>query len=551
MLYLSRFLILLAAFDACLVVYLIIGGLPAEVLGITIALKSIKKPFLGFLLLLLGSVLVDPRRKSIIQTLKDNAYRFAAWKWSIVILVAVYAVLFLWQQLTEYWTIDINFIPFAFYDFMLHYVTLGKVNYTGLLHGYYHLNNILVLLVPAWMVFKSSLFLIVIHGPIVALAAWPLYGIAKAKFDDKFIPLLIAFIYLNYRYLQNILLVNFVVEAFYPLFIFLAVYAALNRRWFLYYISFILGLLVKEDSFIYFSAVGVLLFFSKGIRRHGIITGILSILYFIFLLKIFTPLTGSDIFSADVKNYQGYGGSLGEILLNIASSPQLIFETLFGSPEKIRTLYKVTHYLLFLPFLSPTFLLVLIAIAPLFFQSSQGSAMHFVNLHFHYAAAVIPFIFISFIYGYSNLLRWVGERFRGWIIFGSSFILILLNGGNYVTRNISSEHLKSIKLAQSVPQESNLVTHGHLLPYIGYRKYNYYFAANWERTLNRPENPHYQEALQYDNADYYLIDFTINPYPMNRDYLEDKVNTLRERQEYELIQQDGERYLFKRRAAYE
>ena len=176
---------------------------------------------------------------------------------------------------------------------------------------------------------------------------------------------------------------------------------------------------------------------------------------------------------------------------------------------------------------------------PLFFHHT-GRDTDFVDLRFHYAAAVLPFLFIAFVFGFSNLYHRISLRRRTLFLWITALVLILLNGGNFVTRPVTVETLKSIEWARRVPQGANLVTHGHLLPYVGYREYNYYFSA----PLELREHPAHEA---YAKADYYLIDFNVDPYPMDRGYLTDKLKKLEKDPDYVLMGADGERYLFKRK----
>ena len=563
MIWLSRLSFFFAVLDLVLMIYLIVNGFPPEALGKVMHFKNMRKPFLALLFLCLVAVGLHPERKSLADRLKKKVTSLTAKPYAIWLLFMIYSLLFLWQQLTEYFSIDINFLPFSFYDYMFHYFFQGKINFTGLLHGYYHLNNIMIFLVPFWYFFRSSLFLVVIYGFIAAAAVLPLYGIAKERFQSPLLAFFIAFIYLNYRYLQNVLLMNFSVEIFYPLFIFASVYTAMKERWKLYYLFVFLGLFVKEDSFLYFSAVGLLVFFMKhqvlflqgpnqvwtkadrgGMsipkrKLHGFLTIVFSLVYFVFLIKFFIPWTGNTILKGDIENFGGFGESIGDMLGNLLRSPWLIIAVLFGTAEKWRTYFNLLGRLLFLPVCSPSALLILAPLLPLFFHST-GRDSDFIDLRFHYAAAVIPFVFLAFIFGFSNVRKKIPERWRQIFMGVASLALLAINGGNYVTRPITQENIRSIQWAQRIPARANLVTHGHLLPYVGYRKYNYYFAVPFELK----EHPAHEA---FSKADYYLLDFNVNLYPMNKAYVEQKVKALKEDSSYQLVDEEDERYLFVRK----
>jgi hypothetical protein len=272
-------------------------------------------------------------------------------------------------------------------------------------------------------------------------------------------------------------------------------------------------------------------------------TIILSFIYFAFLIKVFIPLTGNTILKGDLENFAGHGDSLEGITASFITDPGLIFTTFFGSAAKLRTYFNIFSRLLFLPFFSPSVLLVLAPLAPLFAHFTGGDE-NFIDLRFHYAAAVIPFLFIALIFGFSNLSNRFGGKRKEILSWSFCLALLLVNGGSYLTQCFTVNHLESIQWAQRVPASANLVTHGHLLPYGGYRAYNYYFGLPWEN----PEHPYFRP---YHEADYYLFDFHVNSYPVDQEYLNQKLGELMRNADYELIRKGEKRFLFKRKAYVE
>ncbi|MCM8776080.1 MAG: DUF2079 domain-containing protein [Candidatus Omnitrophica bacterium] len=537
MIWTSRIFGMLALLDAVGILYLIVAGFPPEIAGYEIHLKNLRKPFIVFFVFVALHWMVHPDRKIKIAQWLQRIRIFSEKPYAIWILFMVYGLLFVWQQMTEYLALDINFIPFGFYDYMLYYLFQGKLNYTGELHGFYHANNILILLAPIWYLFRSPMVLVLAHGMIAAAAVLPLYGIVRLKFHDPVLGLVIAFVYLNFRYLQNLLQMNFCVEIFYPLLIFASLWSAMKERWFLYTVCVILGLSVKEDSPIYFSMLGCLLCFLSRKRVAGFLTILFAAVYFLFIFRIFLPATGNDIATGDLQNFGRYGNSFAEVGWNLIRNPVWGLEALFGSPDKWETWFNLLSRLVFLPVLSPAILLVGGSLFLLFFRGDVS----FIDLRFQYSAAVIPFVFIAFVFGFSNVLRRIPERWRSQFSWGICLALILINGGHFTTTRFRADDLRTIALAKSIPQGANVVTHGHLLPYIGYRKYNYYFARPWE---NKNQSLH----AAYAKADYYLIDFHVNLYPLNREDLEATVLRLKNDADYEtVIENAGTQYLFRKK----
>ena len=500
--------------------------------------KSLRKLFELFFGSLVLGILCHPDRRRILSSLKEKTGRLTRSKWAIWGMTGVYFLLFFWQQVTKYLALEMNFIPFLFYDYMLWFFDQGKFCYTGLLHGYYHVNLILLFLYPLWKAAPGPWVLHVISPLVVSLSAVPLYGWVREKFQNALLGFGVAFLYLNFRYVQNLLHANFVVEVFYPLFIFSAIYFAFKKREWLYYFSILLGLTVKEDSAIYFGALGAFFLFSPADRKRGGITLLLSMAYLVFIFNVFIPWSGSNILKGDVENYPGQGSTLGEIVKNVLGHPWYFIRELFWPLEKLRTLFKLTSKLLFFPLLSPWFVLVLVSIYPTFFQST-GRGDLFFQLSFYYVAAVLPFLFLAFADGWQRIQKKSFMRKSPALGWGILTVLVFLNAMNLRPIHFTKEDLKSIQLAKSLPRESVVVTQGHLLPYVGYRRWNFYLSRQYELRKDT------QEA--YLNPDYYLFDLQANSYPLSQEELSQKVEEVKKDSRFRLTYNDPRHFLFQRK----
>ena len=255
----------------------------------------------------------------------------------------------------------------------------------------------------------------------------------------------------------------------------------------------------------------------------GAMTIAIAAAYFYWLHNIFVFWTGNDIFQGDIKNFS----RLGAVPIQII--------------PPLRTLFKSCGYLLFIPLFSPWMLAGLAALAPLFVRGGKS----FVEMQFQYSAPFIGFAIPALVDGLRRLKGWLGRLPGKWQETALSVLLILilfLNGGNFKTSSVRLDHLKTIQLAKSVPENSVVVTHGHLLPYIGYRQYNFYFQEPFEK----PESRHPDKPV-YDHADYYLLARDVNLYPMKPDFFEKKLSELKGRSDLALVHDDGARYLFKKK----
>jgi len=531
----------LSALAALLGIFMILHGYPApEWLPRCFGTKSVRKIYQLFLLLLALGVLALPNRARRLDQIFSFLKNCSAGPWAVTALLVFYSALFLWNQVTAYLALQVNFLPFSFYDYMLYYLSLGKVNFTGLLHWFYHANNILVVLFPLWLLVKSPLLLVVCHGPLLALAALPLFLASRRIFPDHWIPIAIAFFYLNFRFLLNLLEMDFLAESFYPLLILTAFYFLVARRRALFFCSLVFLLLVKEDAAFYVLSLGLFLLFFRTRRSYGLGAVVLALCYSFFLVKVFLPGTENAILVGSAKNYRQWGATPAEVVKTALAQPLAHLATLFWPAAKLKTQMKLLEMTFFVPLLTPWYLMVLVALFPCF---AQGSDLYsnFTDIRFHYSAVVIPFLFIALASGLGNLNHLLRRSpWRENLLRLFFFLLVLVNGGHYLSHRIEAPRLETIRKIQEIPRAALLVTQGHLLPYAGYRTFNFYFSEPYER----PSHPYH---FIYQNADYYFVSRLAPSYPYGEDWAGGKIRELGKDPHLELVYDDGENALFKRK----
>jgi hypothetical protein len=83
-----------------------------------------------------------------------------------------------------------------------------------------------------------------------------------------------------------------------------------------------------------------------------------------------------------------------------------------------------------------------------------------------------------------------------------------------------------------------VVTQGHLLPYLGYRNWNFYLAPPYERSKDTRE--------AYLNPDYYLFDFEANAYPLSPEALRAKAESVKKVGHWKILLEDRRRLLLQK-----
>lgn len=535
---LSALFLILAAASATAVLYLIVTGnfgksFLADLFLTSRGLKKIRNPMVACFLFYLAAFFVRHGLRIGWDQFYGQFQSFAARKSSIWILAGIYAVLFTWFQVNAYLSLEIHFLPFEYYDYMTYWFTRGKAYFTGCLHGFYHLESIMALFVPLWLVFKTPMLFLVSYALLLSAAVIPLFYFAKNIIKDAGAAFLIAFAFLNFKYLFHGLDMNFSPEGFYPLTVFLVALYTVRGGWLGLFISLALGLLIKEDAPFYFIGLGFYYLFFKDTRIKAVAIIGASLVWLAVLLYVLGPMSGANHRYADTLDIYGVGTTtFHDTLIYFATHPLHVVTELFYPWIKTRTLFSFFTKLLFLPLLTPALIVTLAPIGTVLLTRQ----MQWMTFGYHYALHIIPFAFIALVYGFRNVLAWL-PRYRPHLIAAIGFGLALANAGNYFVRPVTADDLKTIKLAKSVPQEGACITLGHLMPYVGYREENCYLSSVVQVGHKKA----------FDEARYVLFADGVNTYGAEPEYLTAKKNEYLSGGMYEKVYEDDLRLLLKRK----
>jgi uncharacterized membrane protein len=129
-----------------------------------------------------------------------------------------------------------------------------------------HTSFIFLLIAPLYMLFPATETLLVVQAVAVALAAWPLFLLARRLLQSDRAALLVAALYLLQPTIQGATFYDFHELAFAPALFFAALNALLARRPILLWTSVALLLLVKEDCSLVVVALGIVALLEKRVK---------------------------------------------------------------------------------------------------------------------------------------------------------------------------------------------------------------------------------------------------------------------------------------------
>ena len=301
----------------------------------------------------------------------------------IAILIIVYLVFAFSICLFKYQTFKYNALDLAIFNQVFYNSSLGNLfNFTIHPTSYLgdHFTPIILLLLPFYALFKSPITLLFLQSLFLALAAIPLYLIAK-KHLNPWQTLIVIIIYLFNPVLLNLNLFEFHLLALVPFFIFWTFYFYQNNQFKPFLALAILSLLIREDiSFIIFM-FGFVAILDKKKLKWILTPAILGVLYFFTALKIVAHYSAAQTYKFLVY-YQWLGETPKEIFINFFLKPYLVLEHIFtlANLELILGFFLV---FLFIPLYRPKYLMLALG---MFMQIILGFASGELILRTHYGS---------------------------------------------------------------------------------------------------------------------------------------------------------------------
>lgn len=278
----------------------------------------------------------------------------------LVVLVAahvVYMSIMGWARVRSF---TYNTFDFGIFAQMFAYMKETGLPLTTVERGYVlshfavHFSPFFYVLLPGYMIFDTPVYLCVMQALFVALGTFAVYGIAKELGFSPKQSVLAGIVYLLYPAFTYGLHFDFHENKFLTFCIVYTIYFLLKRKWIPFYIFAILLCTVKEDAPIYLAAIALFMLFHEKQYKHGTITMVLAVAYFIFAVKMIQVCGAEEEmqFGWRYGNFDlGEGADVGSVvkvtLLNFGYAFKEIFQQ-----EKLEYLLWMFLPVLFTPFVT-------------------------------------------------------------------------------------------------------------------------------------------------------------------------------------------------------
>lgn len=409
----------------------------------------------------------------------------------LLIIIVIYSLAVISVVLREYYSFEMgNPHDFALHHHALWNTSNGNLLKTNifslyrpfsdwnLLKDHYYL--VILLLAPLYGIFREGSFLLIFQSIALLIASVPVFLLGKTILKNNKWAFFVAIIYLFYPMITKLFFLGSRMEYYAIPLLFWAFYAIERNKMRNAFICLLIAGLCKEEVLIAVCMIGVYVFFKKNVEqrfKYGFILIVVSVsmlIAFIFLIPKWLGLSyiGNRML-----------GDSGGIVNDVFKIEYL--KGLF-SAGKVEYFIYIFKTLCFIPFLSPAILLSV----PFFIINLLFDEYAVVN-HLWHSVLIVPFLFLSFIYGLNLLLKIIkhpyGQRLIGIIL----FVFFLNYGGKEVIESIGnplsqSKIHKGIKpdvykeyqdIINRIPKEASLFVQFCFLPNLSNRD-NIYWLKN-------------------------------------------------------------------------
>lgn len=260
-----------------------------------------------------------------------------------------------------------------------------------------HASIVMFLLVPLYWVVPGTETLLLVQSVVIACGALPVFFLARRLLDSGGLALLLAATWLLNPAVNGANFENFHPDSFLALFLPLALFGLLERRWRLFAVAVVLCATVKEDVSLVLVPLG-LLAAVKGERRKGLLTilgAVSASLAGMFLLM--RSLIGVPTRNAWRIPFGGVTGFLRESVTN----PTNVWRYLAGEsrPYYLWQMFSPFGFVFLLaPEVAMVSLLVLVGnvVSTFWYQFHVG---------YHYSLVAVPALAFATVVGLSRVKR--------------------------------------------------------------------------------------------------------------------------------------------------
>ncbi|MDO8270006.1 MAG: DUF2079 domain-containing protein, partial [Candidatus Levybacteria bacterium] len=255
---------------------------------------------------------------------------------------------------------------------------------------------------------------------VISIGGIFVYLLSEKIIVNKKISLILALSYLTNFWIHQQNLFDFHAVTLATGVLLAAFYFLIKKSYKLFLLSLFIALLTKENVFLVSAVFGIFIY-GKQNKKLGIGLLIVSLLLFYIITAFAIPnARGTEHFA--LSYYLYLGDSFLDILKNLFVKPQLLFSHLLTT-STITYFHELLIPTGYIALLSPLYLIFALPDFAIYLLSSnENLRMHY----YHYGALIVPFIYVSTIYGIKFIINKTKYRNTGNMIFYYLLTALLL-----------------------------------------------------------------------------------------------------------------------------
>jgi len=372
----------------------------------------------------------------------------------------------------------------------------------------YHVDPILILISPLYLIYSDPKTLLVFETVVVALGALPIFWLAKEKFGEGPVTLLFPLVYLLFPALEAAILFDFHPTTLAAPLSAYAFYYLYRRRYGWFFPFAFLLMACKEQMPLLVVMMGLYALLMQRNRRAGLAAISLGLAWFIVAVYVIIPYYNPEGESPYLAAYGYLGGGPFGVLKGLLTRPDLVISNLFIR-DKALYLWGLLAPVAFLPLLAPQILSLSLPTLAINLLSTKPE---FYTLErFHYAAPLVPFVVLSALLGVDYLVAHLSPRLRvkrqTLLCLLSTLVLIstlLYHRGHGFTPlaagfqipKVTPHHRLAKELMALIPEGAIVSAQSRLNPHLSQRERIYMFP-------------------KVEDADYIFFDVSVDSWPIH------------------------------------
>lgn len=381
-------------------------------------------------------------------------------------------------------TFDFGIFSQMYYYMKETFLPLTTCERDGLLsHFAVHMSPAYYILLPIYLLFPDPITLFVMQAGVIVSGVIPCYLIAKDKGLPPSAVLCLCGMYCLYPAFIGGAFYDFHENAMLPLFILWSLYFMQKKKFLWMYLFLILTAMVKEDAPVYVACIGLFLFFHEKEYKHGIISFLGAVMYFVIVLT-WMKARGNGVMIGRYDNIMP-DEKLGliSIFKVILVDPIYLFQEMFNMKEKIIFFFQMMFPLLFLPFMTKN-IWRLILLIPFVLWNLLPDYTYQHSIYYQYVFGPSAMLFYLTILNYTDLSAFLAKRKEEWMhwiapvgmICAVVVSLLFFGGtvaqkGNYIMRYMKEkEEVKQVNaILDAIPTNASVQASTFYVPRISMR----------------------------------------------------------------------------------